>query len=136
MRAPHDISHRSPAIPAFQHLNRNLLPGRHPLYPFFMCDAVRCSAGSVTKKAIDSGVIPGPRVYPSGALISQTSGHGDYAPLWKRPKALGGRPAREEELGFYNPGKDLYGPSNARIRGRPGRVYHRRRLRMTGGLSG
>lgn len=53
------------------------------------------------KRAIDSGVIPGPRVYPSGALISQTSGHGDYAPLWERPKALGGRPAREEELGFY-----------------------------------
>jgi imidazolonepropionase-like amidohydrolase len=53
------------------------------------------------KKAIDSGVIPGPRVYPSGALISQTAGHGDYAPLWERPKALGGRPAREEELGFY-----------------------------------
>ena len=29
------------------------------------------------KKAIDEGLIPGPRIYPSGALISQTSGHGD-----------------------------------------------------------
>lgn len=29
------------------------------------------------KKAIDEGIIPGPRVYPSGAFISQTSGHGD-----------------------------------------------------------
>ena len=53
------------------------------------------------KRAIDSGVIPGPRVYPSGALISQTSGHGDYAPAWERPKVLGGQPSREEELGFY-----------------------------------
>ncbi|PSU35214.1 hydrolase [Photobacterium lutimaris] len=31
------------------------------------------------KRAIDSGKIPGPRVYPSNAFISQTSGHGDLA---------------------------------------------------------
>ncbi len=30
------------------------------------------------KKAIDESVIPGPRVYPSGMFISQTSGHGDF----------------------------------------------------------
>lgn len=29
------------------------------------------------KRAIDEGIIPGPRIYPSGAFISQTSGHGD-----------------------------------------------------------
>lgn len=29
------------------------------------------------KEAIDEGTIPGPRIYPSGAFISQTSGHGD-----------------------------------------------------------
>lgn len=29
------------------------------------------------KSAIDDGVVPGPRIYPSGPLISQTSGHGD-----------------------------------------------------------
>ena len=29
------------------------------------------------KKAIDEGIFPGPRIYPSGAFISQTSGHGD-----------------------------------------------------------
>lgn len=29
------------------------------------------------KEAIDEGIIPGPRIYPSGAFISQTSGHGD-----------------------------------------------------------
>jgi imidazolonepropionase-like amidohydrolase len=53
------------------------------------------------KRAIDAGAIPGPRVYPSGALISRTAGHGDVAPVWERPKALGGQPAREETLGFY-----------------------------------
>lgn len=30
------------------------------------------------KKAIDLGLIPGPRIYPSGAMISQTGGHGDF----------------------------------------------------------
>ena len=31
------------------------------------------------KKTIDSGMIDGPRIYPSAAYISQTSGHGDLA---------------------------------------------------------
>src|SRR6185369_1509701 len=30
------------------------------------------------KRAIDEGVMVGPRIYPSGAFISQTSGHGDF----------------------------------------------------------
>ena len=30
------------------------------------------------KRAIDSGLVPGPRIWPSGAMISQTAGHGDY----------------------------------------------------------
>ncbi len=30
------------------------------------------------KKAIDEGVLPGPRIYPAGAMITQTSGHGDF----------------------------------------------------------
>jgi imidazolonepropionase-like amidohydrolase len=30
------------------------------------------------KRAIDEGQIPGPRIWPSGAGISQTSGHGDW----------------------------------------------------------
>jgi imidazolonepropionase-like amidohydrolase len=30
------------------------------------------------KRAIDSFVTPGPRIWPSGAMISQTSGHGDF----------------------------------------------------------
>lgn len=29
------------------------------------------------KRAVDEGLVPGPRIYPSGAYISQTSGHGD-----------------------------------------------------------
>lgn len=37
------------------------------------------------QRNIDSGVIIGPRIYPSGAFISQTSGHGDF-----RDRADGG----------------------------------------------
>ncbi len=33
------------------------------------------------KRAIDEGWMTGPRIYPSGAGISQTGGHGDYRPL-------------------------------------------------------
>ncbi|MDD9716461.1 amidohydrolase family protein [Dinoroseobacter sp. PD6] len=32
------------------------------------------------KRAIDAGVIAGPRILPSGFFISQTSGHGDFEP--------------------------------------------------------
>lgn len=40
---------------------------------------VRNMGGNVIPlaKAIDKGIIDGPRVYPSGAFISQTGGHGD-----------------------------------------------------------
>lgn len=30
------------------------------------------------KRAIDEGVVAGPRIFPSGAFITQTSGHGDF----------------------------------------------------------
>ena len=30
------------------------------------------------QRNIDSGIVVGPRIYPSGAFISQTSGHGDF----------------------------------------------------------
>jgi imidazolonepropionase-like amidohydrolase len=30
------------------------------------------------KRAIDEGVVKGPRIYPSGAFITQTAGHGDF----------------------------------------------------------
>lgn len=43
------------------------------------------------KRAIDEGVISGPRVFPSGAMISQTAGHGDFRLLNELPRtALSG----------------------------------------------
>jgi len=44
-------------------------------------------------RAIESGDLPGPRIYPSGAILSQTSGHGDFrAPGAPHPAWLGGSP--------------------------------------------
>jgi imidazolonepropionase-like amidohydrolase len=51
------------------------------------------------KKAIDQGKTPGPRIYPSGAVISQTSGHGDFRQLNERPRRFGGTLSRSELLG-------------------------------------
>jgi len=37
------------------------------------------------KRAIDQGLYPGPRIYPTGPMISQTSGHADYRPFTAVP---------------------------------------------------
>jgi imidazolonepropionase-like amidohydrolase len=41
------------------------------------------------KRAIDEGVVVGPRIYPSGAFITQTSGHGDFRLRHEVPRACG-----------------------------------------------
>ncbi len=40
------------------------------------------------KRAIDEGRIAGPRIYPSGAMISQTSGHGDFRMRTELPRTV------------------------------------------------
>ncbi len=45
------------------------------------------------KQAIDSGRVPGPRIYPSGSIISQTAGHGDFRfPNQENPRYGGAIP--------------------------------------------
>ena len=63
---------------------------------------VRDTAGSVfgIKAAIDGGIMPGPRCYPSGAAISQTSGHGDPEPATVIPVPLGGEASALQRDGF------------------------------------
>ncbi|WP_085487132.1 metal-dependent hydrolase family protein [Paraburkholderia susongensis] len=41
------------------------------------------------KQAIDSGMLSGPRIYPSGAMITTTGGHGDFRPLTDLPREGG-----------------------------------------------
>lgn len=51
------------------------------------------------KKSIDDGTIPGPRIWPSGAIVSQTSGHGDFRNVNERPVGLGGTLHHSENIG-------------------------------------
>jgi imidazolonepropionase-like amidohydrolase len=51
------------------------------------------------KNAIDSGLIAGPRIFPSGAMITVTSGHGDFRQLYELPRTIGGPLSRMEEIG-------------------------------------
>lgn len=41
------------------------------------------------KQAVDEGVLPGPRIYGSGAMISVTSGHGDFRQSGDLPRTMG-----------------------------------------------
>ena len=53
---------------------------------------VRDTGGSYDgiKKVIDAGLLPGPRIYPSGGAISQTSGHVDWRGVADRNPGLTG----------------------------------------------
>jgi imidazolonepropionase-like amidohydrolase len=51
------------------------------------------------KRAIDEGVLPGPRIYPSGAVITVTGGHGDFRQRIDLPRTIGGMLSRIEQLG-------------------------------------
>jgi len=60
------------------------------------------------KKSIDSGKTIGPRIYPSGAMISQTSGHGDFRMPNDRSRRFGGKMTVGElmGIGFIADGRD------------------------------
>jgi imidazolonepropionase-like amidohydrolase len=51
------------------------------------------------KRAIDEGVVPGPRIYPSGAIITITGGHGDFRQPFEVPRILGAPQSRGEQTG-------------------------------------
>jgi imidazolonepropionase-like amidohydrolase len=42
------------------------------------------------KRAIDEGLVAGPRIYPSGAMITITGGHGDFRSRTELPRQAGG----------------------------------------------
>jgi imidazolonepropionase-like amidohydrolase len=51
------------------------------------------------KRAIDEGIVVGPRIYPSGAMITVTSGHGDFRQPFELPRTLGSPRTRMEQIG-------------------------------------
>lgn len=63
--------------------------------------SVRDMAGPVfqLKRDIDRGNVVGPRIWPSGAMISQTSGHGDFRSLSELPRTATSPLSRAEQYG-------------------------------------
>lgn len=51
------------------------------------------------KRAIDEGKVVGPRIYPSGAALSQTGGHMDLNNITDLPRLWGGRVNPSEKIG-------------------------------------
>ncbi len=81
----------------------NLLAGEQAsrtLYRGFT--TVRDAGGPVfgLKRAIDDGTVVGPRIYPSGAFISQTSGHGDFRMPYQVPRGICGHLSHLEIMGL------------------------------------
>jgi imidazolonepropionase-like amidohydrolase len=64
--------------------------------------SVRDAGGSsfALKRAIDEGIVPGPRIWPSGAGISQTGGHGDFGAPTDVPRPSGGSLSYIERSNF------------------------------------
>jgi imidazolonepropionase-like amidohydrolase len=54
------------------------------------------------KQAIDDGLVSGPRIYPCGAMITTTGGHGDLRSLSDLPRSPGGALSYIERVGATN----------------------------------
>ncbi len=52
------------------------------------------------KRAIDEGIVEGPRIFPSGAMISQTSGHGDFRLPYEIPRDPTDHLSHAERMGI------------------------------------
>jgi imidazolonepropionase-like amidohydrolase len=82
------------------------------------------------KRAIDEDIIAGPRIYPSGAMITITSGHGDFRQLFELPRVLGGRPTRTEALGASMIADN---PDEVRVRVREQLMLGATQIKLTAG---
>ncbi len=82
------------------------------------------------KRAIDEGVTPGPRIYPSGAMISQTSGHGDFRFPFEVPRALGGPLSHSEMEGIAAIADS---PDEVRLRAREQLRHGASQIKLMGG---
>jgi imidazolonepropionase-like amidohydrolase len=82
------------------------------------------------KRAIDEGIVQGPRIYPSGAVITVTSGHGDFRQLTDLPRTIGGTLTRMEQLG----GSMLAdSPDEVRVRAREQLMQGASQVKLTAG---
>jgi imidazolonepropionase-like amidohydrolase len=82
------------------------------------------------KRAIDEGVVAGPRIFPSGAIITVTGGHGDFRQLFELPRVLGGPPSRMEALGASMVADS---PDEVRVRVREQLMLGATQIKLTAG---
>jgi imidazolonepropionase-like amidohydrolase len=82
------------------------------------------------KRAIDDGVVAGPRIYPSGAVITVTSGHGDFRELTDLPRTIGGMLHRMEQLGGSMVADS---PDEVRVRTREQLMQGASQIKLTAG---
>src|SRR6516162_8868070 len=82
------------------------------------------------KRAIDEGIVPGPRIFPSGAIITVTSGHGDARELYELPRILGGPLTRMETTGASMVADS---PDEVRVRTREQLMLGASQIKLTAG---
>ena len=82
------------------------------------------------KRAIDEGLIAGPRIFPSGAMITVTSGHGDFRQTYELPRALGTPLSRIEEV---NGAMIADSPDMVRMRVREQLMFGATQIKLTAG---
>lgn len=82
------------------------------------------------KRAIDEAVVVGPRIYPSGAMITVTSGHGDFRQMFEIPRVIGGTPSRMEQVGASAVADT---PDEVRIRSREQLMQGASQIKLTAG---
>ena len=82
------------------------------------------------KRAIDDGVVSGPRIFPSGALITITGGHGDFRQLFEVPRILGGPLTRMEQEGASMVADS---PDEVRVRVREQLMLGATQIKLTAG---
>ena len=82
------------------------------------------------KRAIDEGLIPGPRIYPSGAIITITGGHGDFRSPNELPRRLGGPLSRMETMGGSMVADS---PDEVRVRAREQLLLGASQIKLTAG---
>src|SRR4249920_2021312 len=82
------------------------------------------------KQAIDEDLVAGPRIYPSGAIITITSGHGDFRQLSDLPRTIGGMLSRMEQIGGAMVADS---PDEVRVRAREQLMQGASQIKLTAG---
>ncbi|KWV57254.1 hydrolase [Bradyrhizobium macuxiense] len=82
------------------------------------------------KRAIDEGLVVGPRIYPSGAMITITGGHGDFRQLSELPRTVGGMLSRMERIGGSMVADS---PDEVRLRAREQLMQGASQVKLTAG---